>query len=102
MKRCFGSPTWAIRWIRPSPRCSDPGPEVPVIHRTLNRPCSTRTATVALLCWRVRTSWSRCSRNAPLEKWRVFLHPSQAALVKRNFNGPRQGVSAAQALGRPS
>lgn len=26
--------------------------------------------------------------NAPLAKWRVFLHPSQAALVERHFNGP--------------
>ena len=27
--------------------------------------------------------------NAPLAKWRIFLHPSQAALVnKDNFNGP--------------
>jgi len=26
--------------------------------------------------------------NAPLEKWRVFLHRSQRKLVERNFNGP--------------
>ncbi len=26
--------------------------------------------------------------NAPLEKWRVFLHPSQRALVDRDWNGP--------------
>ena len=26
--------------------------------------------------------------NAPLEKWRVFLHPSQQKLVERNWNGP--------------
>lgn len=26
--------------------------------------------------------------NAPLEKWRVFLHPSQRALVNRDWNGP--------------
>ncbi|MBI3891006.1 MAG: AAA family ATPase [Candidatus Wallbacteria bacterium] len=26
--------------------------------------------------------------NAPLEKWRLFLHPSQDALVARNFDGP--------------
>ena len=25
---------------------------------------------------------------APLEKWRVFLHPSQRSLVERNWNGP--------------
>jgi superfamily I DNA/RNA helicase len=25
---------------------------------------------------------------APLEKWRVFLHPSQSRLVKRDWNGP--------------
>ena len=25
---------------------------------------------------------------APLEKWRVFLHPSQAKLVRKHFNGP--------------
>lgn len=25
--------------------------------------------------------------NAPLEKWRVFLHPSQRKLVESNFNG---------------
>ena len=26
--------------------------------------------------------------NAPLEKWRVFLHPSQRRLVMRDWNGP--------------
>ncbi len=26
--------------------------------------------------------------NAPLEKWRVFLHPSQQKLVNRSWNGP--------------
>lgn len=26
--------------------------------------------------------------NAPLAKWRVFLHPSQEKIVKGNFNGP--------------
>src|SRR5690606_19412189 len=26
--------------------------------------------------------------NAPLEKWRVFLHPSQRQLVEMNANGP--------------
>ena len=26
--------------------------------------------------------------EAPLEKWRVFLHPSQRSLVERNWNGP--------------
>jgi superfamily I DNA/RNA helicase/mRNA-degrading endonuclease RelE of RelBE toxin-antitoxin system len=26
--------------------------------------------------------------NAPLEKWRVFLHPSQRTLVYRDWNGP--------------
>ena len=26
--------------------------------------------------------------HAPLEKWRVFLHPSQRNLVERSWNGP--------------
>jgi superfamily I DNA/RNA helicase len=26
--------------------------------------------------------------DAPLEKWRIFLHPSQRELVQRNWNGP--------------
>ena len=26
--------------------------------------------------------------NAPLERWRVFLHPSQCRLVERHWNGP--------------
>jgi superfamily I DNA/RNA helicase/mRNA-degrading endonuclease RelE of RelBE toxin-antitoxin system len=26
--------------------------------------------------------------DAPLEKWRVFLHPSQRKLIERNWNGP--------------
>jgi superfamily I DNA/RNA helicase len=26
--------------------------------------------------------------HAPLEKWRVFLHPSQRSLVERDWNGP--------------
>ena len=26
--------------------------------------------------------------NAPLEKWRVFLHPSQRKLIEREWNGP--------------
>jgi superfamily I DNA/RNA helicase len=33
--------------------------------------------------------------DAPLEKWRVFLHPSQERLVTKNFNGP------ARVLGGP-
>jgi superfamily I DNA/RNA helicase len=33
--------------------------------------------------------------NAPLEKWRIFLHPSQAYLVKRNFNGPARVLGGA-------
>lgn len=33
--------------------------------------------------------------NAPLEKWRVFLHPSQADLVKRAFNGPARVLGGA-------
>ena len=33
--------------------------------------------------------------NAPLAKWRVFLHPSQEKLVGKNFNGP------ARVLGGP-
>ncbi|MBN7827925.1 UvrD-helicase domain-containing protein, partial [Bowmanella dokdonensis] len=26
--------------------------------------------------------------DAPLEKWRVFLHPSQRKIVERDWNGP--------------
>lgn len=26
--------------------------------------------------------------NAPLEKWRIFLHPSQRRLIERNWSGP--------------
>jgi superfamily I DNA/RNA helicase len=33
--------------------------------------------------------------NAPLEKWRIFLHPSQARLVKRHFNGPARVLGGA-------
>ncbi len=33
--------------------------------------------------------------NAPLEKWRVFLHPSQARLVRRHFNGPARVLGGA-------
>jgi len=33
--------------------------------------------------------------NAPLEKWRVFLHPSQARLVERHFNGPARVLGGA-------
>lgn len=33
--------------------------------------------------------------NAPLEKWRVFLHPSQASLVSRNFTGPARVLGGA-------
>lgn len=33
--------------------------------------------------------------SAPLEKWRVFLHPSQADLVRRNFNGPARVLGGA-------
>ena len=33
--------------------------------------------------------------NAPLEKWRVFLHPSQAELVTRHFNGPARVLGGA-------
>lgn len=33
--------------------------------------------------------------NAPLDKWRVFLHPSQAQLVQRQFNGPARVLGGA-------
>ena len=33
--------------------------------------------------------------NAPLEKWRVFLHPSQRKLVERDWNGPVRVLGAA-------
>ncbi|HAJ36362.1 MAG TPA: DNA helicase [Chloroflexi bacterium] len=33
--------------------------------------------------------------DAPLEKWRIFLHPSQARLVARHFNGPARVLGGA-------
>jgi superfamily I DNA/RNA helicase len=33
--------------------------------------------------------------DAPLEKWRVFLHPSQEKLVNKNFNGPAKVTGGA-------
>lgn len=33
--------------------------------------------------------------DAPLEKWRVFLHPAQQALVQRNYKGPTRVLGAA-------
>ena len=33
--------------------------------------------------------------NAPLERWRVFLHPSQRRLVERQWNGPTRVLGAA-------
>ncbi len=33
--------------------------------------------------------------NAPLEKWRVFLHPSQRRLVSRDFSGPARVLGGA-------
>lgn len=33
--------------------------------------------------------------NAPLEKWRVFLHPSQRRLVAKNFSGPARVLGGA-------
>lgn len=33
--------------------------------------------------------------NAPLQKWRVFLHPSQSRLVGRHFNGPARVLGGA-------
>lgn len=33
--------------------------------------------------------------DAPLEKWRVFLHPSQRRLVQRHWNGPVCVIGAA-------
>jgi hypothetical protein len=33
--------------------------------------------------------------NAPLAKWRIFLHPSQAALVRRTFKGPARVLGGA-------
>lgn len=32
---------------------------------------------------------------APLEKWRVFLHPTQRKLVKKSFNGPARVLGSA-------
>jgi superfamily I DNA/RNA helicase len=33
--------------------------------------------------------------NAPLEKWRVFLHPSQEKIVSRSFSGPAKVTGGA-------
>ncbi len=33
--------------------------------------------------------------NAPLEKWRVFLHPTQERLVRRDFSGPAKVTGGA-------
>jgi hypothetical protein len=33
--------------------------------------------------------------DAPLEKWRVFLHPSQEKLVAKKFNGPAKVTGGA-------
>jgi superfamily I DNA/RNA helicase len=33
--------------------------------------------------------------NAPLAKWRIFLHPSQASLVSKDFNGPARVLGGA-------
>lgn len=33
--------------------------------------------------------------NAPLAKWRIFLHPSQASLVTKTFNGPARVLGGA-------
>ncbi len=33
--------------------------------------------------------------DAPLDKWRIFLHPSQRKLVARNFNGPARILGGA-------
>lgn len=33
--------------------------------------------------------------NAPLERWRVFLHPSQRQLVERDWNGPLRVLGGA-------
>ena len=33
--------------------------------------------------------------NAPLERWRVFLHPSQRRLVERHWNGPARVLGGA-------
>jgi len=33
--------------------------------------------------------------NAPLERWRVFLHPDQRKLVRRRFNGPARVLGGA-------
>ena len=32
---------------------------------------------------------------APLEKWRVFLHPTQRKIVEKNFNGPARVLGGA-------
>ena len=36
----------------------------------------------------VREALTAAELAAPVEDWMTFLHPSQAALVRRNFNGP--------------
>ena len=37
----------------------------------------------------------------PWEKWTIFLHPAQLALVERNHNGPARGYPAPPAPARP-
>lgn len=37
----------------------------------------------------------RAALDAPWEKWSVFLHPSQRAVVERNYNGPARVAGSA-------
>ncbi len=37
--------------------------------------------------------------NAPLEKWRIFLHPSQESIVQKDFSGPAK-VSGGAGTGK--
>jgi hypothetical protein len=39
--------------------------------------------------------------DAPLEKWRVFLHPSQQKMISASFKGPARVLGGA-GTGRPS
>lgn len=37
---------------------------------------------------RVHDALSACAEKAPIEQWMVYLHPSQAKLTRRSYNGP--------------
>lgn len=67
--------------VLPAPQHTAPQPPQPHHHHTRQHPAPTLTPDLQATLLEALVS-------APVEEWMTFLHPDQARLVRRSFNGP--------------